>query len=116
MVVLGGKTHTNGERYGEGTCTLEWASGRSGTKSHLSLGDTTAGRCIDETDVTLNSQNYAQVQADRRVYAVDVMQQILTDAIQKAHPNADVEHITIQGSLLYGAMERMGIAPKPQKP
>lgn len=67
---------------------------------------------VISTDVILDSATHAKVRDDSRVYAVDIMEQVLTDLVQQRYPGVPTNKIKAWSSLLYPAMERTGIAPK----
>jgi hypothetical protein len=64
------------------------------------------------TQVTLDRATYEKVRQDPSVYAVDVLQQVLITEIQRGHPGTPPEKIGLNPTMLYDAMERVGIAPK----
>jgi len=68
---------------------------------------------VISTDVTLDSGMYQKIRHDNRVYAVDILSQILLPKVQQAYGIANMNQIQFEGSLLYPAMERAGLAPKP---
>jgi hypothetical protein len=68
---------------------------------------------VISTDTALDAATYEKVRRDPRVYAVDVMEQVVLDEIRRRHPGAWSDKLQAPGSLLYGAMEETGIAPKP---
>jgi hypothetical protein len=68
---------------------------------------------VVSTDVSVDGSTYTKLQQDSRVYALDVMQQVVTDIVQREHPNIAADRIHVQGSVLYAALENSGIAPKP---
>lgn len=70
---------------------------------------------VVSTDVTIDQTAYEQVKQNPKVYAVDVMQHILTEAVQHQHPGIKLELTTFQGSRLYAAMEETRIAPDPKQ-
>jgi hypothetical protein len=69
---------------------------------------------VISTDTTLDTATYEKVRQAPHVFAIDVMQQILSEEIQHHHPFAWSDKIHTQNSTLYMAMERTGIAPEPK--
>jgi hypothetical protein len=65
---------------------------------------------VVSTDVILERVMYENLQRDNRVYAVDIMQQVLSEFVQH-EPHVNLGLATIQGSRLYPAMEEAQIAP-----
>lgn len=70
---------------------------------------------VVSTDVTLDQSTYEQVKRNSTVYAIDVMQHVLTEAVQQNHPAIRLDLTTFQGSRLYSAMEETQIAPDPSQ-
>lgn len=68
---------------------------------------------VVSTDVTLDQTSYEQIKRTSEVYAIDVMQHILAEAVQPQHPGVRLNLTTFQGSRLYAAMEETQIAPNP---
>lgn len=69
------------------------------------------------TEATLDPATYLKVKDDPRVYAIDVMQQVLMDLARQKLPDVPVEKIYVQGGTrLYAAMEETGLAPMPKQP
>ena len=66
---------------------------------------------VISTDTILDATTYEKVRRDPRVYALDVMRQVLTDEIQRRHPGMWGSKLQIRSSLLYGSMEETHIAP-----
>jgi hypothetical protein len=58
------------------------------------------------TDVMLDAQTYAQVRKDPRVYVVDVMRQVLINAVHSAYPGAPNAKIDVVNPALYAALEK----------
>ncbi len=71
---------------------------------------------VISTDVSLDKATYDKVRADSRVFAIDTLEQLLTNEVRRIHPDASIEQIVVQGSILYPALEDLGIAPKAQQP
>lgn len=69
---------------------------------------------VVSTDTTLNAATYEKARHDPRVYAIDVLAQMLLDDIRHQRPRLRSEELQIRNSLLYGAMEETGIVPKPK--
>lgn len=68
---------------------------------------------VISTEVTLDSASFAKIQRDHRVFAVDVLPQVLINEVRRRHPGAKPGSIWAQDPLLYPAMEATGLAPKP---
>lgn len=62
------------------------------------------------TEVTLDSDTYAKTLATGSVYAFDVTAETIIKGVQKEFPGAKPENIQVGRSLLYNAMQNIGIA------
>jgi len=69
---------------------------------------------VISTEVTLDRMTFAKIQRDGRVFAVDVLPEVLTAEVQRQHPGVAAASIWAQDPLLYPAMEATGLAPKRQ--
>lgn len=67
---------------------------------------------VVSTDVTLDQALYEKIKSAPQIYAIDVMQQVILDELQKQSPNLAPDKVQIQGSMLYANMETTGLAPK----
>ena len=60
-------------------------------------------------------QTPEQVKRNSTVYVIDVMQHVLTEAVQQNHPAIRLDLTTFQGSRLSSVMEETQIAPDPSQ-
>lgn len=81
------------------------------TRGHKSL----RVQGVISTDVTLDQTTYEKLQSEPRLYAIDVMQHTLRAQFLKEKPDVAPEKLQIQWSILYPAMEEVGIAPDPKR-
>jgi hypothetical protein len=68
---------------------------------------------VISTDVVLDAATYAKVRQDTRVYAVDVLPQVLTALVQREHLLTSADKIQVHDPFLYPAMEATSLTVKP---
>lgn len=64
---------------------------------------------IVSTDVTLDAAAFEKVKGNPLVYAVDVLQHVITQQIQQQHHGVSANKIQVRPSQLYWTMENAGI-------
>jgi hypothetical protein len=68
---------------------------------------------VISTDVTLDAQTYKKVSSDNKVFTIDVLPQIIINEVKQKYPNVQADRISVGGSLVYPAMEKVNLAPQP---
>jgi hypothetical protein len=68
---------------------------------------------VISTDVTLDAPTYKKISSDNKVFTIDVLPQIIINEVKQKYPNAQADRISVGGSLVYPAMEKVNLAPQP---
>lgn len=81
------------------------------TKKILESGPMAGSRVLGviSSDLTLDLRTYQNIERSPDVFAVDALQEVVKEAIQKRNPGAAPEKIHVRGSQLYWGMEDSGI-------